>query len=229
MIFEIDRKGKFKHWITLEYRRKEFKCEWATVKDGYLFVGSTGREWTNEKTGEIRDYNNMLVFRIDENGNYQITDETRAYNQTRKMLNFSFPGYIIHEAIVWSDIHKKWFMLPRYCTNKKYDKKNEKDTGCNLLISANPSFDSFEIKHVGLHGKVRDAQGFSSFKFIPGSDDTLIFALKTTETKNVANTIAMVFDICGNKISDSKTISEKYEGVEFLKNSLRLRRDHGNL
>ena len=25
---------------------KGFKCEWATVKDGLLWVGSTGKEWT---------------------------------------------------------------------------------------------------------------------------------------------------------------------------------------
>lgn len=27
-------------------RAKGFKCEWMTVKDGVLFVGSTGKEWT---------------------------------------------------------------------------------------------------------------------------------------------------------------------------------------
>ena len=219
MIFEMFN-GRFKHWITLKYHGKEFKAEWATVKDGYLYVGSTGREWTDKKTGEIQNYNNMMVFIIDKKGNYQINDESWPYYKVRKMLNFSFPGYIIHEAIVWSDVHKKWFILPRYCTDKKYDKENEKDTGCNLLISATPSYDAVEVKHVGLHGKVRDAQGFSSFKFIPGSHDTLIFALKTTETENIANTIAVVFDICGNKISDTETIAEKYEGVEFLKKSL---------
>jgi soluble calcium-activated nucleotidase 1 len=25
---------------------KGFKCEWATVKDGLMYVGSTGKEWT---------------------------------------------------------------------------------------------------------------------------------------------------------------------------------------
>jgi len=28
---------------------KGFKCEWMTVKDGLLYVGSTGKEWTNEQ------------------------------------------------------------------------------------------------------------------------------------------------------------------------------------
>ena len=27
-------------------RAKGFKCEWMTVKDGLLYVGSTGKEWT---------------------------------------------------------------------------------------------------------------------------------------------------------------------------------------
>lgn len=30
-----------------------FKCEWATVKDGYLYVGGLGKEWTTT-TGEVR-------------------------------------------------------------------------------------------------------------------------------------------------------------------------------
>ena len=30
---------------------KPFKSEWATVKDGDLWVGSTGKEWTNLTDG----------------------------------------------------------------------------------------------------------------------------------------------------------------------------------
>ena len=26
---------------------KGFKCEWATVKDGMVFLGSTGKEWSD--------------------------------------------------------------------------------------------------------------------------------------------------------------------------------------
>lgn len=32
--------------------QKGFKCEWITVKDGNLWVGSIGKEWTTRK-GEV--------------------------------------------------------------------------------------------------------------------------------------------------------------------------------
>ena len=39
---------------------KGFKGEWATVKDGQLFVGGLGKEWTT-KTGEILNFNPQYV------------------------------------------------------------------------------------------------------------------------------------------------------------------------
>jgi len=41
-------------WILTDgdgQRAKGFKCEWGTVKDGELYWGSIGKEFTHAKTG----------------------------------------------------------------------------------------------------------------------------------------------------------------------------------
>lgn len=39
---------------------KGFKSEWATVKDGMLYVGSMGKEWTTAE-GKFENYNPMYI------------------------------------------------------------------------------------------------------------------------------------------------------------------------
>ena len=46
---------------------KGFKCEWATVKDDVLYVGSMGREWTSD-TGDIENYDYMYVKTVSKSG-----------------------------------------------------------------------------------------------------------------------------------------------------------------
>ena len=45
-------------------------------------------------------------------------------------------GYMIHEAVVWSDIHKKWFFLPRKASKSKYNDVDDERHGTKLLLSA---------------------------------------------------------------------------------------------
>ena len=70
------------------------------------------------------------------------------------------------------------------------------------------------MKHVG---DIVPTHGFSSFKWIPGTDDQLIIALKSEEFEGKTATYMMVFDINGNVIMpETKVGDHKYEGVEFL-------------
>jgi soluble calcium-activated nucleotidase 1 len=41
---------------------KGFKCEWGTVKDNLLYIGSFGKEYTNDKGVKI-NWNVKLIFR----------------------------------------------------------------------------------------------------------------------------------------------------------------------
>ena len=69
-------------------------------------------------------------------------------------------------------------------------------------------------------GPIIPTHGFSSFKFIPGTDDSWIVALKSEEDSaaNRTNTFITVFSIDG-QVALPETPLEghmKFEGIEFV-------------
>lgn len=59
--------------------------------------------------------------------------------------------------------------------------------------------------------------GFSSFKFIPGTNDEAIVALKTTEVEGKTSTYITAFTTEGKVLLKDTLIEDlKYEGVEFI-------------
>lgn len=73
------------------------------------------------------------------------------------------------------------------------------------------NFITFQItKHQPKHG-------FSSFKFIPGTDDEAIVALKTTEFEGKTATYICAFKTDGTVLLHDTLIENlKYEGLEFI-------------
>lgn len=66
-------------------------------------------------------------------------------------------------------------------------------------------------------GTLVPIRGFSSFKFLPGSDDTIIVALKTEEHQGATATYITAFNIDGRILMpDLKVSDKKYEGLEFV-------------
>lgn len=64
-----------------------------------------------------------------------------------------------------------------------------------------------------------DKRGFSAFRFIPGTDDKLIIALKTAENPETKKmkTYVTVFSVDGDIYLDDQHVDEdKYEGIDFL-------------
>ena len=81
---------------------KSFKCEWMTVKDQHLYVGGLGKEWTNN-LGEVKNFNPMFVKRISPTGEVEHLDWYDHYIKLRSSAGITFPGYMIHEAVMWSE------------------------------------------------------------------------------------------------------------------------------
>lgn len=50
-----------------------------------------------------------------------------------------------HEAGVWSNIHNKWFFLPRRCSKEQFKKKKDGVKGCNVLLTADEAFDDVKV------------------------------------------------------------------------------------
>lgn len=136
------------------------------------------------------------------------------YKAIRSAVGIEFPGYMIHESAAWSTFHRKWYFLPRRCSKERYNETRDEVMGCNKLISADENFRSIEVITLGLY---KPTQGFSTFKFLPGSEDVII-ALLTEEINGKTATYLTAFTIKGKIITEPTQIKTdlKYEGIDFI-------------
>lgn len=123
---------------------------------------------------------------------------------------------MVHESGVWSSVHNKWFFLPRRASKETYDDTLDERRAANVMIICDETFQKMEV--ISPFGPASLTHGFSSFKFIPGTNDEFILALKSEEDAGQTNSYIMVFDLKGNMILDETKIegNHKYEGVEFV-------------
>lgn len=216
VIYEI-KDNKAIPWILLTDGNgmlpKGFKCEWATVKDQHLYVGGLGKEWTSSK-GKLLNFNPQWIKVVSPLGEVEHRDWRANYLSLRKTAKIEFPGYMIHEAGIWSDLHQKWYFLPRRSSTTSYDDKEDEKKGTNILLQANEDFTQISLSTVGPH---IPTHGFSSFKFVPGTSDSVIVALKTEENEGHIATFITVFTITGEIWMTETEISKyKFEGIEFI-------------
>lgn len=87
--------------------------------------------------------------------------------------------------------------------------------GCNKLISADENFRKVETVTLPPY---KPTFGFSSFKFIPGSNDNVIIALLTEEHNGKTATHITAFTVDGKVLLGPKQVKTnyKYEGIEFF-------------
>lgn len=192
---------------------KGFKCEWATVKDGRLYVGGLGKEWTTTD-GVVQNTNPQWVKSIGPNGDVRHHDWKENYNALRAKTGMNLPGYMIHESGVWSSVHQRWFFLPRRASTERYEEQADERRASNLMFTASDDFSKIEVTTVG---ELNPTHGFSSFKFVPGTHDNVIVALKSEEDGNNKASYILVFDIDGNIIYNERKVGDmKFEGIEFV-------------
>lgn len=70
-----------------------FKSEWATVRDGLLYVGGLGKEWTTI-SGEMINHNPQWIKTIDPQGHVENLNWTDYYIKLRDSVDIHFPGEI---------------------------------------------------------------------------------------------------------------------------------------
>jgi len=130
------------------------------------------------------------------------------------ILTISHLGYIIHESGVWSSIHQRWFFLPRRASRERYDDQADERRATNLLFTASEDFNTIDVRTVG---PLKPTHGFSSFKFVPGTNHNVIVALKSEEDGDNKATYIMVFNIDGTVLYEETKIGDKkFEGIEFV-------------
>ncbi|XP_069608510.1 soluble calcium-activated nucleotidase 1 [Ranitomeya imitator] len=192
---------------------KGFKAEWLAVKDELLYVGGLGKEWTTT-TGKVLNENPEWIKVIGPHGDVRHQNWVPNYNLLREAAGIKPPGYLIHESAAWSDSLHSWFFLPRRASKERYSEKEDEQRGTNILLRASPDFSSIKLSHVGSQNPTH---GFSSFKFIPGTDDQIIVALKSEENNGEVATYITVFILDGRVLLHETKIGDvKYEGIEFI-------------
>ncbi|XP_028311912.1 soluble calcium-activated nucleotidase 1 isoform X2 [Gouania willdenowi] len=192
---------------------KGFKAEWLAVKDEHLYVGGLGKEWTTTE-GEFVNNNPEWVKVVGHRGDVQHENWVPRYKMMKSAAGIEPPGYFIHESAAWSDNLQRWFFLPRRASMERYEETADERRGTNLVLSCSPDFKNIKVSRVG---PLNPTHGFSSFKFVPNTDDQIILALKSEEDAGKIATYIMAFTLDGRILLPETKIGDvKYEGVEFI-------------
>jgi len=205
---------------------KGMKWEWATIKNNELILGSMGKEFTNPD-GSIDNTNNLWVAVLNDRGELRREDWERKFNFVRELVGASPPGYIIMEAILWSDHLKKWVFLPRRISSSAYDEVQDERKGSNKVVLVNDSFTDGTVVDIKMKPSDLDPlHGFSTFAFVPGTADHHAMAVRSVEEDCTGpdelckqRSYVMVFDVLtGEVLMDEVKIdlAEKFEGLEFV-------------
>jgi len=205
---------------------KGMKWEWAAVKNGELYMGSMGKEYTNSD-GSIANTNNLWVDILSPRGELRRLDWAERYNFVRAQLGASPPGYCIHEAILWSSHMHKWVFVPRRISSEVYDENTDEHKGSNKLVLVNEAFTDAKVVEIKMK-EVDPLHGFSTIAFVPDTKDRHILAIRTVEEDCVGGdenlckqrSYFMVFHVETGAVllEETKYPVEglKFEGVEFV-------------
>lgn len=204
---------------------KGMKWEWSTVKDGKLYIGSMGKEYT-KPDGTIVNTNNLWISIINAKGELRRVDWSNQYNFVRHALGADAPGYVIHEAILWSEKMKKWLFIPRRVSSEMYDDVKDERMGTNKLLIVNENFTDAKLIEIKM-SHLDPLHGFSTAAFVPNTNERHVLAIRSVEEDCVGGdedickqrSYFMVFDVLtGDVLMDEVEVDDavKYEGVEFV-------------
>ncbi|XP_017461689.1 PREDICTED: soluble calcium-activated nucleotidase 1, partial [Rhagoletis zephyria] len=176
-----------------------FKCEWMTVKGGHLYVGSLGKEWTTASGDRVLNADPQWVKRVSVEGAVEHLDWRPAYAALVRAAGItSPPGYLIHEAAVYSERSRRWHFLPRRASHDAYNEVADEQRATNIVLSA----EGEDLGRVNLTlagvGRLSPTHGFSSVKLLPlkGGGETspeIALALKSEESGDTVASYVTVF------------------------------------
>ena len=109
--------------------------------------------------------------------------------------------------------------LPRRASKNKYNDVEDELHGTNMMLTASEAFDHVELKsRIGKLDQQTSSHGFSSFKFVPDTNESIVVALKSEEYQGKIASYIMVFKYSDGTIIVPETHigNSKYEGIEFI-------------
>lgn len=204
-----------------------FKSEWMVVKDDRMIVGGHGRSFTDPNDGtRIKNNNPKWVKIIDKNFQVSHEDWSGRFDRVAAVAGVTFPGYLMHEAVLWSEARREWVFLPRRISKEPFDAAKNEMKGGKTVIIASEDFETITAIDVKGLQDPSGLRGFSSAKFVPGTGDSVILALRTIEIENSAAsgkprqtaTLLSAFEIPSGRllVREQSFTSKKFEGLVFL-------------
>lgn len=214
---------------------KPFKSEWATVKDGLLWVGSMGRPYVLPD-GSVAHRNAEWVKTVDSNGRIENHNWRSVYEALRTAAGVSGAGYLWHEAVHWDDRGRRWVLLPRKRSQDMYEEVADETRGTNIVLVASEDFRDITVTPVG---PLEAEYGFTTLRKVPGTADVFL-AVKAKEVGTTVHSVRVlqrkrrrvaralcrllpqkltVFDLQGNIRLDQGWVDlgdDKFEGCEFI-------------
>ena len=154
--------------------------------------------------------NRLWVKRVTLEGKIEHVSWVHVYE---KILNVTRSSFVIHEAVNWNPIDRRWYFLPRRMSKDPWSKKTDSQ-GASTLVSCSEHFEDWIVKPLGIY---QPMHGFSSFKFIPYREHEII-ALKTVENGDEVHSDFEVIDIVkGKTLLHVRLGLIKFEGLEIIK------------
>lgn len=204
---------------------KGFKCEWITVKDGHMYVGSIGKEY-NYKNGDVGK-GPLYIKRISKEGIVEHIDWSSVYDSIKQSFGEDVynNGYIVLEGVEYNSDLGEWFFLPRRISKEKYDPSTESFHGSNSFVRLSENLKRPKVIETKLKPKM--GIGFSAVKFIPGRTKEMV-TLRTYEPEHDTTTIdddvpkwktyLSVITTDGEVLlNEYELANEKLEGIEIAK------------
>lgn len=169
-----------------------------------------------------------LMFQIEEPRSFydkQYTNWNHVYTLLRQATNTTYPGYLIHESVLYDRDLKQWIFLPRKASqNIPYNELRDETLASNLIIFVDEPIEkaTLENVHVKTVGPLQWDIGFTDIAKIPGTKHHYIAtkAVEISEPEPKTKTFLTIFDSDGNILSDPEFIevegNMKFEGIEIL-------------
>ena len=153
----------------------------------------------------------LQVKTISKKGIVKTLDWNAIYEAIENYLNLPPIGFVMMEAVLYSATQQTWYFLPR----SLHRAPNDSST-CSFVVVSTNNFSSF--KTISLEGKLDTRSGFAAARFVPGTNETAIMALRSLEGDRVFATMIVVFHINSTILLPEQTVSQgvKFEGVEFM-------------
>jgi len=163
----------------------------------------------------------LWVAKIDGNGVVSHENWEGNYGKLRKAAGLQGPGWMLHEAVLWSKEAQRWIFTPRRASTEAYAAKMARTAGSNLMLLASEDFSDIVVRKIGV---IDGKKGFSSLCFVPGTREKHLIGLKSVEDvdeagKPVIESWLGVYDIYGAVVMEEVKLpwnDFKFEGVEFL-------------